>query len=180
MKRIVKLALALAFTVGLVAMAASPAGANTGVGVFTGEATVTPGLNFPDPIPGADPASASWSISANSGCIVTAGDNAPNVRTGPTDCGFSGSGTVGPVAGLVGPACGASSGTGSGTLRINGENHGPAPVSWASSIGSVFPVVSNSSAGTAVALVQVRPSTPQDCLGAAGKFTVIVVAAVTH
>ena len=180
MKRIVKLALALAFTLGLVAMAAAPAGANTGVGIFTGEATVTPGLNFPDPIPPTDPPSATWSITASSGCIVTAGDNAPNVRTGATDCGFTGSGTVGKVAGLIGPACGASSGTGSGTLRINGENHGPAPVSWASSIGSVFPVVSTSSAGTAVALVQVRPSTPQDCLTAAGKFTVIVVAAVTH
>ena len=180
MKRIVKLGLALVFTVGLVALASSPAGANTGVGIFTGEATVTPGLNFPDPIPPTDPGSASWSINASTGCIVTVGNNAPNVRTGPSDCGFSGSGTVGKVAGLVGPACGASSGTGSGTLRINGESHGPAPVSWASSIGSVFPVVSQSSAGTAVALVQVRPSTPQDCLASAGQFTVVVVAAVTH
>ena len=180
MKRIVKLGLALAFTVGLVAMAASPASANTGVGIFTGEASVTPGLNFPDPIPGADPTTADWNITANTGCLVTAGDNAPNVRTGPTDCGFVGSGSVGKVAGLVGPACGASSGNGIGTLRINGVDHGPAPVSWASSIGSVFPVVSTSPAGTAVALVQVRPSTPQDCLGSAGRFTVIVVAAVTH
>lgn len=180
MKRIVKLGLALVFTVGLVALAASPASANTGVGIFTGEATVTPGLNFPDPIPPTDPPTASWSINASSGCIVTAGDNAPNVRTGATDCGFSGSGSVGKVAGLVGPACGASSGSGSGTLKINGVTHGPAPVSWASSIGSVFPVVSQSSAGTAVALVQVRPSTPQDCLASAGRFTVIVVAAVTH
>ena len=180
MKRIVKLGLALVFTIGLVAMAASPASANTGVGIFTGEATVTPGLNFPDPIPGGDPAQASWSITADDACLVTAGTNAPNVRTGPFDCGFVGSGTVHAVAGLVGPACGASSGTGSGTVTINGEDHGPAPVSWASSIGSVFPVVSTSAAGTAVALVQVRPSTPQDCLGSAGQFTVVVVAAVTH
>ena len=180
MKRIVKLGLALVFTVGLVAMASSPAGANTGVGVFTGEATVTPGLSFPDPIPPTDPPEADWEITANSGCIVTAGDNAPNVRTGASDCGFSGTGKVQSVLGLIGPACGASSGVGSGTLRINGVNHGPAPVSWASSIGSVFPVVSTSAAGTAVALVQVRPSTPQDCLSSAGKFTVIVVAAVTH
>ena len=86
MKRIVKLGLALVFTVGLVALAASPASANTGVGIFTGEATVTPGLNFPDPVPPTDPGSASWSINASNGCLVTAGDNAPNVRTGATDC----------------------------------------------------------------------------------------------
>ena len=179
MKQLLKLGLAALLALGLLAGVASPASANRGVAVFTGNASTT-ALGLPTSTP---PTSASWNI-VTTACLVTVDESlAPG-----TDCGFNGGGSLSPAFSTVtggpgiGPSCGASSGTGAGTITIDGEAH-DGGVFWYSSVGSVFPVFSTASAtsttpdGRAVSLVQVRPSTPTDCLGGATSFTFVAVAA---
>ena len=143
-KSIMRFALPAIMAGGFIIGTASGAAASApGTAVVTGTATTSP-LKFPP----AAATGATWALSTLAvDCTGT-----------PGTCGaVSLSGSLGAVAG-VGPSCGVSSGTGSGS--IFGHN---VTVSWASSVGSAFPVMVVSGAHTFQVLVQISPTDPTAC-----------------
>lgn len=167
MHRLLKLTLAAVLVCGtLLTTGMTGAGANeSGVVVFPAASATTSPLTFPTP---ALTGSGTWSLVANEGDCT----GVPQAACGGIDV----SGTLGPVGGVIGPFCGASSGQGSG----HALGHDNVNVSWASTVGSVFPVTVTGTGHTAtVVLVQVSPKDPAACAGSgATEFNVRIVAAV--
>lgn len=176
MQRILKLVLPAIFAAGLIVGMPGVANANpSGVVVFPIATATTSPLTFPGlPLTG----TGTWSLSASAtACVST---SIPASACG----GISISGSLGPVAGVIGPFCGATSGVGSADAAGNpGQasalGHTGITASWASTIGSVFPVtVTGTGHSAVVVLVQVSPANPTDCLTGATTFNVRIVAAV--
>jgi hypothetical protein len=173
MKRITKLLLVAVMAAGLVAALPSAVSADAGVAVLTGTA-VTDKLGLPG-TPCTDggvgtAGQCNWSITlASAGCTGTNCSGLPATFAG----------TLGPVGGAAGPACGASSGKQVGSVSAFG--HTISNLEWLSSVGSVFPVIGDSNHGpdTVVVLVRVNPTNPTDCAsGNASSFTVNAVSSI--
>lgn len=167
MKRFIRLFVVAAAATGMLLGAPGMAGADSGVAIITGTASTSP-LGLPGVGGGGN-----WSITTNS-CVAAV----------PACAVLNASGTLHPVGHEVlgdigiGPACGASSGHGSGTYGGHTLNN----IHWVSSIGSLFPVTADvAGGGNVVALVQVSPTDPTSCVsGSADSFGVRIVAALVH
>ena len=149
--------IALLAVVALAVMAV-PASADTGVGAFVGTAKVSPGLH----LPGATTVSGTWEIDVAVTGVPVSGDLVAD-------------GDLGPIAGVLGAACGASSGTsGDGTFA----HHTLSDLGWAATAGGTLPVTGNYDGGTVVAVVQAQGGAA--CVSDAGaeEFQVVGVAAL--
>lgn len=153
-----KIRLIALLAVVAMAVMAAPASAHTGVGAFIGTATVSPGLG----LPGATPVSGSWSLTV----AVT---GAPESGT------LSAAGALGPIAGVLGAACGASSGSnGSGSFG----HHSLSDVGWAATAGGTLPVTGNYDGGAVAAVVQAQGGVACTQPGGATSFQVVGAAAL--
>lgn len=173
-------ALALAVVALLAAVPATPAAANTGVGLFTGAMWLDSPLFFSVD----ERAPLRWSMVTDS--CLTSIDEAHDPGWG---CGLSAAGMLESAriggADPIGPSCVAASGSGVGGLSVSGEDH-DLGLHWEWAIGSVIPMLSTPSAadpspdGRAVVFVRLRPGGDLDCssTSGAGAFTFIAVAAV--
>jgi hypothetical protein len=137
---------------------AVPAAAHQGVGVFTGTATVTPlGL----PIIDGNGETGTWELHTT----VT------GTQSGALDA----KGNLGPALGVLGAACGSSSGSdGAGTFGHDSLSN----LGWVATAGGTLPVTGNwNTTGTVVAVVQAQGGAA--CASnSADSFTVVGVAAL--
>lgn len=202
MKRITKIALAVAFTVGLLGSGTGAAQADSGVAVVTGGTANTNPLVLPGlatPSWGSSPGNDLCDGVALPGATAEYWDDSVAVShptvgswnllsaSGSDPSKFHGCGAlygVGHDVHNVGPACGQSSGHGKGELTTsNGAVHTVTDLHWVSSVGSVFPVTGKAHSTTTndvVALVRVSPL-PHALVCTAGgalQFSVDFVAAV--
>lgn len=159
------------FAVAAVAMAALAGSAsalpaaNSGVGVFTGTATVAPGLLLPS---ATTPVSGTWTL-------------ATTVTGVPVSGALNAGGGLSPVAN-IGAACGISNGH-SGTGTFAGA-YNLTDLGWASSAGGTLPVTGHyqkigglaTDSGPVVALVQAQGGS--QCTTGATSFTVVGVSAL--
>ena len=167
--------LALLFAPAMPANATGEGGATAVVAVFTGNATVSPGLCLP--VGGCDgPSSAAYNLtvpgaSAPLPSLCLGGGLFEGAAVAPSACGLIANGAVTGSAPGLDPSCGLSHGTSSGvnTVSIGGNTRNTSN-GWITSAGGTIPVTGNvddidadtSPAGdhTLVALVQARPITP--------------------
>jgi hypothetical protein len=210
LKKLLKLAVAVAVPV-LMAIPATHADAvpvppdSAVVSIFTGTASVTPGLCAPG-VPtcvGGAGASAAYNLNVPDPAstplpakCIAAGvfEGAPVVPTaaqiqGSGNCGLVANGTVTGTTTLAGPTCGLSHGESSGTnnLTLNGNTR-DSTSGWVTSAGGTIPVLGTvDDAGgnpnhTLVALVQARPVGPAGTIACvtipADKFIIVGVGLV--
>lgn len=153
-----KIRLIALLAVVAMAVMAAPASADTGVGAFIGTATVSPGLH----LPGVPTVSGSWSLLVDVTGVPASGT-------------LDASGDLGPIANVLGAACGASEGSnGSGTFG----HHSLTDLGWAATAGGTLPVTGNYDGGVVAAVVQAQGGAA--CVSDAGaeEFQVVGVAAL--